>query len=165
MSAAGAAVEVARQLHANLELWVSAGRVEGGGGILEAINAMIAGRPNVRLVDCGWQSWPRFRTTVRHMHLLLRPATPSHSSWRLPMVSKRACRLSSPTPSTGRPITGRRPSMMSNQMARVACYLLADPHAPEDGLGALERHNRDGLESSPGSLIVALMGVRVRPLP
>jgi hypothetical protein len=32
---------------------------------------MIAGLPNVRPVECGWQSWPKFRTTVRHMHLLL----------------------------------------------------------------------------------------------
>ena len=31
-------------------------------------------------------------------------------------------------------------------MARVARYLFADPHAPEDGRLALERHNRDGLE-------------------
>jgi hypothetical protein len=31
MNAAGAAVEVATQLHANLELWVSAGRVKGRG--------------------------------------------------------------------------------------------------------------------------------------
>lgn len=53
MSAAGAAAEVAVQLHANLELWVSAGRAESGGGIFEAISAMIGVLPNVRLVDCG----------------------------------------------------------------------------------------------------------------
>jgi hypothetical protein len=33
------------------------------------------------------------------------------------------------------------------QIARVARYLLGDPHAPEDGFAALQRHNREGLEA------------------
>jgi hypothetical protein len=147
MSAAGAAVEVAAQLHANLELWVSAGRAEGGGGILEAVIAMISGLPNVRLVECGWQSWPRFRTTVRHMHLLLQPSytesfnmvTADGIAEGVPSVVSEAIDWA--------PDHWKAPIDDVHQMARVARYLLADPHAPEDGLQALERHNRDGLDA------------------
>jgi hypothetical protein len=147
MSAAGAAVEVAAQLHASLELWVSAGRAEGGGGILEAVNAMIAGLPNVRLVECGWQSWPKFRTTVRHMHLLLQPSytesfnmvTADGIAEGVPSVVSEAIDWA--------PDHWKAPIDDVHQMARVARYLLADPHAPEDGLLALQRHNLDGLEA------------------
>jgi hypothetical protein len=33
------------------------------------------------------------------------------------------------------------------EIARVGRYLLSDPHGPADGLAALIRHNREGLES------------------
>jgi hypothetical protein len=61
MSAAGAAMEIAARRNAPLEFWVSAGRAEGGSGIMDAVRAMIAGLPHVRLVENGWQTWPRFR--------------------------------------------------------------------------------------------------------
>jgi glycosyltransferase involved in cell wall biosynthesis len=148
MSAAGAAAEVAAQLHTELELWVSAGRTEGGGGsILEAVRSMIGGLPNVRLVECGWQSWPKFRVTVRHMHLLMQPSytesfnmvTADGVAEGIPSVVSEAIEWA--------PDHWKAPVDDVQQIARVARYLLADPHAPEDGLLALRRHNRDGLES------------------
>ena len=40
-----------------------------------ALRARHAGRPsNVKLVENGWQSWPKFRQSVAHMHLLLQPS-------------------------------------------------------------------------------------------
>ena len=75
MSAAGAALEIARWMRVPLELWLSAGRAEGGGEtVLAAVKEMLQGLPNVNLVLNGWQSWPKFRTTVSHMHLLLQPS-------------------------------------------------------------------------------------------
>src|SRR5262249_14578446 len=75
LSAARAALHLPRALKADLELWLSAGRTEGGGDtILRAAHAMLDGLPNARLVESGWQSWPKFRQTVSHMHLLLQPS-------------------------------------------------------------------------------------------
>ncbi len=75
MSAAGAALEIARGLRAPLELWLSGGRAEGGGEVvLSAVKEMLAGLPGVTLHLNGWQSWPNFRKTIAHMHLLLQPS-------------------------------------------------------------------------------------------
>ena len=74
MTAAGAAVEIANGLRADLEFWISAGRNEGGGSVVDAVRQMMNGLPHVKLIENGWQTWPQFRQTVRHMHLLLQPS-------------------------------------------------------------------------------------------
>ena len=75
MSAAAAALEIAHMLKADQELWISAGRAEGGGEVVQrAIRAMFDGLLNARVVEAGWQSWPKFRKTVGNMHLLLQPS-------------------------------------------------------------------------------------------
>lgn len=75
MSAAGAALEISRNLRAPLELWMSAGRVEGGGEtVMAAVKEMLLNLPHVTLMLNGWQSWPKFRKVVSHMHLLLQPS-------------------------------------------------------------------------------------------
>jgi hypothetical protein len=35
---------------------------------------MLDGLPHVQVVENGWQSWPQFRQSVAHMHLLLQPS-------------------------------------------------------------------------------------------
>ncbi|MBV8730432.1 MAG: hypothetical protein JO336_11565 [Acidobacteriia bacterium] len=145
MSAAGASVEVASQLHADLELWVSAGRSEGGGGILDAVRAMIAGLPNVNLVECGWQSWPQFRITVRHMHLLMQPSyTESFNMVTADGVAEGVPSVVSEAIDWA-PHHWKAPSDDVDRIARIARYLLADPMAAQDGIVALQNHNRDGL--------------------
>jgi hypothetical protein len=42
--------------------------------VLGAVKELIADLPGVKLVLNGWQSWPRFRKIVGHMHLLLQPS-------------------------------------------------------------------------------------------
>ncbi len=75
MSAAGAALEMARHFRAPLEFWLSSARTEGGGEtVLASVREMLAGLPGVTLQLNGWQSWPNFRKTVAHMHLLLQPS-------------------------------------------------------------------------------------------
>jgi hypothetical protein len=75
MTAAASAIEIARGLRAPLDLWLSAARAEGGGEtVLAAVREMVGGLPNVNLVLNGWQSWPKFRKVVAHMHLLLQPS-------------------------------------------------------------------------------------------
>ena len=74
MTAAGAAVQIAAAMRADVELWMSSGRNEGAGSLVEAIKQMTHGLPHVKLVESGWQTWPQFRQTVRSMHLLLQPS-------------------------------------------------------------------------------------------
>ncbi len=74
MTAAGAAVQIAGTMRADVELWMSSGRNEGAGSIMDAIRQMTHGLAHVKLVESGWQTWPQFRQTVRSMHLLLQPS-------------------------------------------------------------------------------------------
>jgi hypothetical protein len=74
LTAAGAALEIATAMRADLEFWISAGRSEGAGSVLDAVRQMMTGLHHVKLVESQWQPWPRFRQTVRHMHLLLQPS-------------------------------------------------------------------------------------------
>jgi hypothetical protein len=147
MSAAGAAVDIATQLKVNLELWLSDGRLEGGSGILDAVRAMTAGLPHVKLVHSGWQSWPAFRTTVRHMHLLMQPSYTESFN----MVT--ADGVAEGVPSVVSSAIDWAPEHWKasvddvRDIARVGRNLLADPHAPGDGLRALAQHNREGMEA------------------
>ena len=74
MTAAGAALRIANSKRADLEFWISSGRNEGAGSVVDAVRQMLNGLPHVKLVENGWQTWPQFRQTVRHMHLLLQPS-------------------------------------------------------------------------------------------
>jgi hypothetical protein len=147
LSAAGAALEIATRLRTNLELWVSAGRTEGGNGIMSAVRAMTDGLPHVKLVESGWQSWPGFRTTVRHMHLLLQPSytesfnmvTADGIAEGVPSVVSEAIDWA--------PKSWGAPCDDVLEIARVGRRLLSDPYAAADGFQALNAHNADGLAS------------------
>ena len=147
MSAAGAALEIATRLRAPLELWVSAGRAEGGAGIMDAVRAMVANLPHVKLVENGWQSWPQFRATVRHMHLLLQPSYTESFN----MVT--ADGIAEGVPSVVSDAIDWAPKAWKAafddvvEIARVGRQLLCDAHAMEDGVAALEAHNVLGLQS------------------
>ena len=74
LTAAGAALEIASGMRADLEFWISSGRNEGAGPVLDAVRQMMHGVHHAKVVENGWQTWPQFRQTVRHMHLLLQPS-------------------------------------------------------------------------------------------
>ncbi len=146
MSAAGAAVEIARNFRASLELWLSAGRAEGGGeGILAAVKEMLNGLPNVTLIMNGWQSWPKFRKTVGHMHLLLQPSYTESFN----MVT--ADGVAEGVPSVVSKAIDWAPEDWKAEVddvldiARVGRRLLCDPRAAQDGWEALESHVAAGL--------------------
>jgi hypothetical protein len=148
MSAAGAALELAQRLRTDLELWVSAGRTEGGGDtILNAARAMFHGLPNARLIENGWQSWPRFRQTVQHMHLLLQPSYTESFN----MVT--ADGIAEGVPSVVSHAIDWAPEDWKacvdevSQIAAVGHRLLKDPTAHYDGWQALAQHNKDGLKA------------------
>ncbi len=148
MSACGAALDIAQQLKADTEVWLSAGRTEGGGDtILRAAREMVKGLPNIKLIENGWQSWAQFRNTVAHMHLLLQPSY----SESFNMVT--ADGIASGVPSVVSDAIDWAPeNWMARtddvlEIGRVGRYLLTDSQAASDGLEALEKHNRNALEA------------------
>ncbi len=148
MSAAGAALHIARDLKADLELWVSAGRTEGGGDtILRAARAMFEGLNHARLVENGWESWPKFRKTVAHMHLLLQPSYTESFN----MVTADGVAEGVPSVVTDAidwvPRYWQAPGDDVCELSRVGRLLLAEPAAPADGMEALLEHNQTGLNA------------------
>ncbi len=148
MSAAGAALEISRGLRASLELWLSAGRVEGGGdSVMAAVSEMLQGLPDVKLVHNGWQSWPKFRRHVGHMHLLLQPSYTESFN----MVT--ADGVAEGVPSVVSHAIDWVPedwkAHVDNvvDIARIGRRLLYDPHAALDGFRALESYVVSGLHA------------------
>lgn len=148
MSAAGAALEISRSLRVPLELWLSAGRAEGGGDtILAAVKEMLAGLPNVTLILNGWQTWPNFRKTVAHMHLLLQPSyTESFNMVTADGIAEGVASVVSNA------IHWAPNDWKANvddvlDIARVGRRLLFDPRAAQDGLFALKSYVAEGVLS------------------
>ena len=148
MSAAGAALEISRNLGAPLELWLSAGRAEGGGEtILAAVKEMLAGLPNVTLVLNGWQSWPKFRKTIAHMHLLLQPSyTESFNMVTADGVAEGVASVVSDA------IDWAPEDWKANvddvlDISRIGRRLLCDPRSAQDGFHALQAYVADGVHA------------------
>jgi hypothetical protein len=146
MSAAGAALEIAQSLRADLEIWMNSGRTEGGGDtILNSITEMLKGVPFVKMVQAGWQTWPQFRNTVAHMHLLLQPSYTESFN----MVT--ADGIAGGVPSVVGDAIDWCPSHWQaktddvQDIARVGRQLLRDHSAAVEGLRALETHNASAL--------------------
>jgi hypothetical protein len=146
MSAAAAALDVARGFHAPLELWLSAGRAEGGGEtVLAALQEMLAGLPGVTLHLSGWETWPAFRRTVGHMHLLLQPSyTESFNMVTADGVAEGLASVVSDAIDWA-PADWKAEVDDTLAIARTARRLLLDHHAAAEGLRALERHVEDGI--------------------
>jgi hypothetical protein len=145
LTSAGAALEIANAKRANLEFWISSGRNEGAGSVVEAVRQMLNGLHHVKLVENGWQTWPQFRQTVRHMHLLLQPSytesfnvvTADGVAEGVPSVVSDAIEWA--------PDSWKAPVDDAHAMARVGLKLLASRLAPRQGMAALKKHNRKAL--------------------
>lgn len=145
MSAAGAALEISRTLRVPLELWLSGGRTEGGGeGVLAAVKEMLAGLPHVNLVLNGWQSWPKFRSTVRHMHLLLQPSyTESFNMVTADGVAEGVASVVSSAIDWA-PADWKADVDDVIAIARTGRRLLHDPRAALEGFHALQTYVTEG---------------------
>jgi hypothetical protein len=154
LTAGAAALEIAERLQADLEFWISANRMEGGGDtILRALQAMYADLPTAQLKLSGWQPWPGFRRIVRSMDLLLQPS-----------YTESFCMVVADGIAEGVPsVTGEAIDWVprrwvaatddAGDIADVAIGLLFSPHAAGDGLAALQAHNKDGLEAWSNMLL------------
>lgn len=148
MSAAGAALEIAQQLRADTELWLSSGRTEGGGDtILRAAREMLRGVPNITVRENGWQTWAQFRNTVAHMHLLLQPSYTESFN----MVT--ADGIAAGVPSVVSEAIDWVPKHWTAnvddvcEIGRVGRALLSDSRAPMEGFESLQHHNHSGLRA------------------
>lgn len=145
MTAAGAALQIANAERADLEFWISSGRNEGAGSVVEAVRQMMGGLPHVKLVENGWQTWPQFRQTVRHMHLLLQPSytesfnvvTADGIAEGVPSVVSDAIEWA--------PNSWKAPVDDACAMARTGRQLLHSRWAAAKGMAALRNHNRTAL--------------------
>ena len=81
-SAAGAALDISRRYKSNLELWVSAGeRKAAGKRFCVPRTRMLDGLSHVKLIENGWQSWPKFRQSACTRICQCSRAMPSRSTW------------------------------------------------------------------------------------
>src|SRR5208283_4715693 len=145
MTAAGAALEIANSLRADLEFWISSGRNEGAGSVVEAVRQMMNGLPHVKLIENNWQTWPQFRQTVRHMHLLLQPSyTESFNVVTADGVAEGVPSVVSDA-ITWAPNSWKAPVDDAGAMARIGEKLLKSRWAVRRGLAALRAHNARGL--------------------
>ncbi len=141
LTAAGAAVEIANARRADLEFWISSGRNEGAGPVIDAVKQMMHGLPHVKLVENGWQTWPQFRQTVRHMHLLLQPSytesfnvvTADGVAEGVPSVVSNAIEWA--------PDSWKAQVDDAGDIARVGLKLLSGSTAAKQGYVALLTHN------------------------
>lgn len=147
VSAVGAAIELSYQLNSNVEIWISTGRLEGGGGtILKAAMEMCARLPLVTIKEAGWQTWPEFRRLVGSMSILLQPSYTESFN----MVTADGIAEGVPTVVSDAidwvPLYWRARADDVFDIARVARHLLSDPLSRRDGMRALVLHNVDSLQ-------------------
>ena len=141
MTAAGAAVQIAEQLRVDVEFHMSSGRNEGAGPLGDAIRQMTAGLRNMRLVECGWQTWPQFRQTVRSMHLLLQPSyTETFNVVTADGVAEGVASVVSDAIEWA-PSNWKARVDDVDHIAKTGMRLLRDRSAPRKGLRALQKHN------------------------
>ncbi len=144
-TAAGAALQIARIMQADLEFWISAGRSEGAGPVLDSVRQMMAGLPHVRLVESGWQPWPQFRKTAAHMHLMLQPSyTESFNVVTADGVAEGVPSVVSDAIDWA-PENWKAPVDDVNAIALTGVRLLQSRNAAKQGWNALVRHNDEAV--------------------
>lgn len=146
MTGAWAAIQIGRQLGANLSIHISTGREEGGKGVMGSVRQMLTGLQNVRLVEEPWLPWLDFRrSAVRRMHLLMQP------SYTESFNGVTADGIAEGVPSVVSPSIDWVPKRWiadpdrATDLAAAGIRLLRDKHAERDGYRALEKHNTAAL--------------------
>lgn len=145
-SAAAAAIEIASRLRAQLEFWVSGGRNDGmGGSSAQVVRQIVGSCKFARLVENSWESWPQFRQTVAHMHLLLQPSyTESFNVVTADGVAEGVPSVVS-SAIDWVPAHWMADADDVGDIARVGISLLRSADAAEDGLQSLASYTKAGL--------------------
>jgi hypothetical protein len=145
VTAAAAAVEVATRLGVDTEFWMSGGRNEGSGGVVNTIKQMVAGVRSFQFVFNVWENWAQFRKTVRSMNLLLQPSfTESFNMVTADGVVEGVPSVTSDSIEWV-PENWKANPDNALDIANKAIGLLNDPQASQEGLEYLETHNERGV--------------------
>lgn len=147
MTAGAAILEIANNLHTDVEMHISAGRIEGGGVVLQSLAAMFNNVPGVKLVLDNWQQWPQFRRLVRSMHLLMQVSytesfnmvTADGASESIPSVVSEAIDWA--------PKDWKVDVDDAIRVARKGKHLIGDRDAGFDGFMALKQFNEEGVRA------------------
>lgn len=145
LSGVGASILVS-QTHP-VELHMSEGRIEGGDGIMRAVDELAQGHKHFRLIMEPWKGWDEFKRLVRTMDLLLQPSfsesfnnvTADGASQYIPSVVSPAI--------VWAPDYWKAESDNIEDIANTSIKVLNTPQAGIDGYIALQRHNRSGIRS------------------
>jgi hypothetical protein len=142
LSATWAALIIANQLNVDTEITINSGRQEGPGGVLKSIQQLTENVDHVKLIETGWNTWPKFCDIVRNQHLLISPSyTESFCnvvadgiSEGVPSVVSEAIHW---VPNSWK----AEPDDVEN-IAQVGMNLLKDCHAIKNGINKLELYNK-----------------------
>jgi glycosyltransferase involved in cell wall biosynthesis len=74
LTAAEAAVMLARSLGVNLEYYVNSKRPDGGERMIESRGELFANLPGCTISDVPWMPWPKFRSFCGTMNLMIEPS-------------------------------------------------------------------------------------------
>jgi glycosyltransferase involved in cell wall biosynthesis len=74
LTAALAAVQLARRLGVHLELYVNSKRPDGGERMIESRQELFHNLPGCKLIEVPWAMWPRFRDITATMDILFQPS-------------------------------------------------------------------------------------------
>lgn len=144
-TAVAAALVAAETLQAETEIWVSAGREEGGKGIMAACRAMVAAHTYARLVESPWQPWAQFHSTIRKMNVLLQPSfTESFNNVTADGIIMGVPSVVSPAIDWV-PRDWQADPDDAVDLAKSALRLISSRRAPGRGLRALQKYNAAGV--------------------
>jgi hypothetical protein len=145
LCAAEGAVQLARQLGANLELYVNSKRPDGGERMIESRAELFSGLRGCKIIEVPWEPWPRFRSTCAHMHLLLQPSF--DETFNVVTADGIAAGVASVTSSAieWTPRTWWCETENPGSIAAVAIRLLNDEFAVEEGREALISYVHTGI--------------------
>ncbi len=145
LTSAMAAYQLARQLGVSLELYVNTRR-DYEAWLQSSRQDLFAGEKDAKLVDVPWESWPKFRSTIAHMHLLLQPSF--DETFNVVTADGIAMGVPSVVASSIEwcPDDWKAVAEDPTSIVRTGLYLLHDQNAVEDGRRALKRYVATGLE-------------------
>jgi hypothetical protein len=145
LTAAWAALQIARTLNVRCEVSINSGRIEGGQSTLGAIRELLNGLLDVKLIEAGWMTWPQFRSYVKSQHLLLSP------SYTESFCNVTADGIAEGVPSVVSDAIHWVPNNWkasfddTGSIANVGIKLLNDKNSASNGMKSLKAYNQQGI--------------------
>ena len=147
MTAAGAAIVIAKQLHVPVEFWMNGGRREDAGCIEHAIETLCRTSHSVTLKILNWQAWPDFLDLIETLHLMIQMSYTE--SFNLVTADGISCGVPSVVSKAINWVPERWIAHSDDALdvARVGRSLIYDPYAIQDGVKMLEGYNSNGVNA------------------